>query len=202
MATPDSNDLIYTSYGVDIRIFIEAVYAFFGGNPLSIAGTLDFLGTVWTVWTIFAFLLSGLFMIGYVYATIRFNQVTELESEMIKTQERLWTELYGGNAKNNRWQEIQNHLDADNPNDWRIAIIEADVMLEDALEKAGFSGSTIGERLKSASPETFKSLDDAWNAHKVRNQVAHAGADFVLTKKIAKETLLQYQRALTEFGEI
>lgn len=202
MATADSNDLIYTSYGVDIRVFIEAAYSFFGGNPLSIAGTLDLLGSIWTVWTIFAFILSGIFMIGYIYATIRFNQVTGLEAETIKTQERLWEELYGGNQKSNRWQEIQNHLAADSPNDWRIAIIEADVMLEDALEKAGFPGNTIGERLKSASPETFTSLDAAWNAHKVRNQVAHAGADFVLTKKVAKETLLQYQRALTEFGEI
>ena len=43
-------------------------------------------------------------------------------------------------------------------------------------------------------------LDDAWQAHKVRNQIAHAGADFVLTQKITRETIMMYKRVFEELG--
>ena len=198
----DSNDIIFTSYGVDLRFFLEGLITFMGGNPVSWEGFLNFFGGLWTTFSVISFILSALCIIGYIYATIRYNQVSVLEAEMVSTQERLWQELYGQDAKGSRWEEVMRHLDAENPNDWKIAIIEADIMLEDALEKAGFPGNTTGERLKSGSPETFKTLDDAWKAHRVRNSIAHARDDFVLTKKIAKETLLQYQRVLTEFKVI
>ena len=60
-------------------------------------------------------------------------------------------------------------------------------------------GTTIGEKLKSASPNSFKTLDQAWRAHRVRNEIAHAGSDFVLTKKAAQDTITQYKMVFEEF---
>jgi hypothetical protein len=34
----------------------------------------------------------------------------------------------------------------------------------------------------------------------VRNKIAHAGADFILTQKIARETIMQYERVFKELG--
>ena len=94
------------------------------------------------------------------------------------------------------------HIQSVNPNDWRLAIIEADIMLEEALDEIGLAGNTIGEKLKGASTQQLRSLDDAWKAHRVRNEIAHAGADFVLTQRIAQETINQYQRVFLELGRV
>ena len=91
------------------------------------------------------------------------------------------------------------HSGTNNPNDWKLAIIEADIMLGELLDAMGLGGTTIGEKLKSASPNSFKTLDQAWRAHRVRNEIAHAGSDFVLTKKAAQDTITQYKMVFEEF---
>ncbi|MEZ4200307.1 MAG: hypothetical protein R3B69_01740 [Candidatus Paceibacterota bacterium] len=49
---------------------------------------------------------------------------------------------------------------------------------------------------------TFQTLDQAWAAHLVRNKVAHAGSDFILTKKLAQETVTQYKMVFEELGVV
>ena len=71
--------------------------------------------------------------------------------------------------------------------------------MDDTLKQKGYPGATLGERLKSAA-SNMNTLQDAWEAHKIRNRIAHDGADFVLTKKIAQETIGRYQRVFNELG--
>jgi hypothetical protein len=110
------------------------------------------------------------------------------------------TNVFETVLKNSRFDDIKKHIVSDNPNDWKLAIIEADIVLDEALKKSGYAGISLGERLKSISPSHLKSLDDAWQAHKVRNQIAHGGADFVLTRRLAEDTIKQYRRVFTELG--
>lgn len=128
--------------------------------------------------------------------------MSEIELEGILTREKLFSQLYRGGTTNKRWDDVEYHITTNNPNDWKLAIIEADIMLGDILEKIGYAGATIGDKLKSASPTSFTTLDQAWRAHRVRNEVAHGGADFVLTKRIAEDTIKQYKMVFQEFGAI
>lgn len=194
----DENDIVYNTYGLDAD-FLGGIFEFFTGGDFSFASIIEFLATFWTIYSIIALTLSALFIFGIIYAYIRIGQMSEIEEEFLAEQEKMWKELHGGSIENNRWQSVQTHLTSNNPNDWKLAIIEADVLLERMLEKAGYAGNTVGERLKSASSRSFATLDDAWTAHRVRNQIAHGGADFVLTQKIAKETLILYERVFKEF---
>ena len=198
----DSNDITYQAYQVDFVYLGRQIFEIFGLSNVTYTAFLNFLSSAWEIWTIVSLVLSAILVIGIIYAYIRYNQMGDLESIQIETQERLWDELYGGNTVNNRWEDVQQHITTDNPNDWKLAIIEADVMLEEMLNSAGYAGSSIGDKLKSASPSNFQTLDDAWKAHKVRNQIAHGGADFVLTKKLAQETITQYRRVFSEFGVV
>jgi len=162
----------------------------------------DTLGHIWEVYTIIAFIISAIFIYGIIYAYLRNNQFASMMLEGVTREEQLYQELYRGNKKNSRWDDIEMHLQSDNPNDWKLAIIEADVMLEDVLREAGYAGATIGDKLKSASPTSFTSLDDAWRAHRVRNQIAHEGPDFILTRKVANETIVMYRKVFQEFGAL
>jgi len=97
---------------------------------------------------------------------------------------------------------VLKHISEQNPSEWRLAILEADIMLDEVLEGAGYLGTSIADRLKSAQHSPFNTIQDAWEAHKVRNEIAHVGSDFVLTKKVAGETITRFERVFREFGAI
>ena len=196
----DSNDIVFEQYQIDFLPLLRAAYEAVLGTSIDFNQIVSFFDTFWLVFTIVSFIFAAVLLVGLIYAYIRDGQMAELEEEMIYTQERLYKELYQGERTNTRWQDIEQHIGTDNPNDWKLAIIEADIMLDEMLSDIGYAGNTIGEKLKSASPQSFQTLDDAWEAHKVRNRIAHGGADFVLTKKIAQETITRYRRVFQEFG--
>jgi hypothetical protein len=97
-------------------------------------------------------------------------------------------------TKNNEiWNSIRSKLLSDNPSDWRLAIIEADIYLDKSLDQKGFYGDTLGDKLKQLTPERLPSVQIAWEAHKVRNRIAHDGSDFVLTMPESRRVLSYYE---------
>jgi hypothetical protein len=101
--------------------------------------------------------------------------------------------------KQGRWQHIQDLIKSYNQNDWRQAIIEADIILEEMLDKMQYEGVTIGDKLKNIERSDFITLDKAWSAHKVRNQIAHDGSDFKLTREVAEKTIKDFEEVFREF---
>lgn len=101
--------------------------------------------------------------------------------------------------KQGRWQHIQDLIKSYNANDWRQAIIEADIILEEMLEKMGYEGVSIGDKLKVIEKSDFVTLDRAWSAHKVRNQIAHDGSNFKLTREVAEKTIRDFEEVFREF---
>jgi hypothetical protein len=166
----------------------------------SFDGIVDFFSTIWSVYTILAYLFSIALLAIYVYASVGKKELADADDEEQAEHERLYAEYFKGGVKNSRLDDMLLHIGSDNPNDWKLAIIEADIILDELLKNAGYVGATLGERLKNISPNQLKSLDDAWQAHKVRNQIAHAGSDFVLTHKLAQDTIKQYRRTFHELG--
>jgi hypothetical protein len=72
------------------------------------------------------------------------------------------------------WRRIDGYVRSENPSDWKIAILEADNLLEEVITDMGFEGENFGEKLKSIKPSQFPYLDHAWEAHKLRNDIAHS----------------------------
>ncbi|HUX80831.1 MAG TPA: hypothetical protein VMV38_00725, partial [Candidatus Paceibacterota bacterium] len=100
---------------------------------------------------------------------------------------------------NPRWTHIKTLANSTNPNDWRTAIIEADIMLEDMLTRQGYPGEGVGEKLKAVEQSDFNTIQDAWEAHKVRNQIAHEGSSFDLSDTLARRTISRYESVFREF---
>jgi len=107
-----------------------------------------------------------------------------------------------GNVKNERWEHILSLASSSEEGDWRRAIIEADIMLGNLLSDQGYRGKTIGDQLKDVNPLQFTTLDIAWTAHKMRNDIAHGGESFQLTQRDTRATIAQYARVFGEFGII
>jgi len=188
--------------GFDI---ISPIIAAFGNSEtaaglFTLGGILGILSIIWSVYAVLAYLVTILFLGLYVYASVRKNLYEELQTQALRDAEALFDEQYRGKPRSSRLDDVLTHLESENPNDWKLAVIEADIILDDILKKQGYAGTTLGERLRSISPQSLGSLQDAWEAHKVRNKIAHEGADFVLTHRIARDTIARYRNVFTEFG--
>lgn len=196
-----SNTVVFTPPGIDFEHLFSFLYtSLTGGDTGSFLGKLE---TIWNVYSVIAILLSLLFFVGFVYAKIRYGQLVEIEQAALKDAEAKWAARHSkADSKNVKWDAIQRRVSENNPESWRVAIIEADIMLEEVLNNAGYVGQSIGDKLKSANPNSFTTVQDAWEAHKVRNTIAHVGSDFVLTQKVAQETITQFGRVFREFGVI
>lgn len=76
----------------------------------------------------------------------------------------------------------------------KLAVMEADTLLDSALKSMSMPGQTLGERLKVACYK-YPNLKNVWWAHKLRNQLVHE-ATFQLGQRQAKQALDEFERAL------
>lgn len=198
----DATTTVPAPPGVDI---FSLLWSIVGNNEgtaslLNPNGFIRFLDIIWTVYAFLAFLVSVLMLALYAYASTKRWQYYAKGDQELRDEEALYDELYRGVKKNNRLDDVLMHIASPNPNDWKLAIIEADIILDEALKGRGYAGNSLGERLKSISTTQLSTLNEAWEAHKIRNRIAHEGADFVLTKRIAEETIDRYRRVFNELG--
>ncbi len=100
---------------------------------------------------------------------------------------------------NPRWDNILKHIESANENDWRLAVLESDIILGEILDNLGLPGETIGDKLKAVEESDFLTINNAWEAHKIRNQIAHEGVVFRLDQKEAKRVIELYGSVFKEF---
>lgn len=200
--TPDDNDIVYSQYAPDFLGLIRRIIKAFSGSDVTADSFMQTLLMLWNVYSFIAFFLAALFIVGIIYSYIRMGQLSEIEAKALADAEKAWREKYNNEPSNRRWAEVQAHLRSETPNDWKLAIIEADIMLGEVLNEAGHGGLTIAEQLKSASNNAFSTIQDAWDAHRIRNKIAHEGSDFVFNHSVAKEAIYKYQRVFEELGAI
>jgi hypothetical protein len=110
--------------------------------------------------------------------------------------------VFSQNTRSSRWNIVETHMGSDNPGEWKLAIMEADSILEELVKKLNYPGTTLGEMMKQIDKSDFNTLDDAWEAHKVRNYIAHQGSTFLLTKHQANRVIRLYERVFKEFEYI
>lgn len=98
-----------------------------------------------------------------------------------------------------KWKKIIEKSESQNPSDWRLAIIEADIMLDDLLMQLQLPGETMGEKLKAVEPSDFLTLDLAWEAHKFRNMIAHEGQNFMVNQREIRRVIGLFEQVFKEF---
>ena len=100
-----------------------------------------------------------------------------------------------------RWEEILRHLASNVEAQWRFSLIEADKLVEDILRRAGFPGDTMGERLMNIQSGQLETIDGLWEAHKLRNRIAH-DLNYFLRYTEAKRAIGQFEATLRELSAL
>ncbi len=135
-------------------------------------------------------ILVILLIAGIIFIFIRIKEIEkEEDAKLVAVIEKEEAET----PKNTKWDSVLKHLISNDPASWKVAVIDADSMLDEMLIKMGYIGDTMGDRLTSVNINTFPYLNDAWEAHKVRNNIAHSGSDFELTRQEAKRVIDMYE---------
>lgn len=170
-----------------------------GSTGVSASGLLVLISNIWLLITVLAYLFS-LAVIGVlVYATMRLYQIRAEEAPRFATV----TEANEHHqVDHSRWTYITQLIESGQKSDWRQAIIEADIMLDELLDRLGYHGESLGEKLRAVNQAHFQTLNNAWDAHRVRNEIAHQGSSYDLTEHLAHRTIANYEAVFREHGEI
>jgi hypothetical protein len=139
---------------------------------------------------------------GIIYAKFKYKEVIEaFKASQSKREEveSIDPSQFQSVGPDPRWQEIERHMATNSQAEWRVAIIESDIILFDMLEQMGYVGDTVAEKLKTVDKVNFATLDDAWRAHKIRNIIAHEGANYELSREEADRTIRLFKKVFEEF---
>jgi hypothetical protein len=128
------------------------------------------------------------------------HEMEEYMHNKAEYEKRLQEEV--GGSKNERWGKTLNYLFSQHSSDWKLAIVEADSMLEELMDTLGFKGENLGDKLKSANQDNFPQLSNAWEIHTIRNKIAHEGLSFELTQHEAKRVIALYEQIFHNYGFI
>lgn len=95
------------------------------------------------------------------------------------------------------WTSIVKKANTGVPENLRSAIVESDALVDLFLRQSGFSGDTMADRLSQISKDRVKSLDRLWDAHRLRNEIAHTPG-FVVSVPQAEKALMAFRDFLKE----
>lgn len=179
------------------------ILAFFPLLPRLLGGTSDFVNWLLYVWqyiirpivivldvmlaALFVFLLTKIFPMQYVPSIFRRRSKRKEEKK--------------DPAIIAQWEAVLSKAVTGKVESMRLAVIEADALIDTVLKNAGYEGENLAERLARVLPSEVKSVEGVWAAHRLRNDLVHTPG-FVLTAEAAKAALDIYEAFLKEVGAI
>ena len=148
---------------------------------------------------IVAGIVSAAFIAGIIYAAIKTQEVfAKYRSGAGLTAKKAPQNLSFPSSKNIiAWERIRSLASSDDANERKMAMIGADSLLDKIFEMQGYAGENLGARLKQIERSDLDSLNDLWEAHKVRNRIAHE-ASFILSREEALLAISRYEKVLKE----
>ncbi len=159
---------------------------------------IDFFGPALPWFWIISIVISGLLFWGIVYMIINTGFARrKVEHYMDKTG-------YGDVGKRRHlkaWHKIVERSKQPDETEWKMAILEADKLLDDVLRSSGYNQPTVDDRFNALSMELISNYDQVMQAHEVRGKVSK-DPEFSLTHAEAIEILKIYKKALQELGLI
>ena len=143
------------------------------------------------------YVVDVLLVVFLVFVVVQAWRYKPKFSAFFKRPKRVY-ELHDEKFKEH-WQGIIKKTDADSPDAFKLAIIEADALVDDVLKRLGYPGETMAERLARLGQTDFAALNSLWKAHRVRNELTHTPG-FKISQVQTKKTLENYEAFFKEIG--
>ncbi|MCR4325280.1 MAG: hypothetical protein NUV59_00525 [Patescibacteria group bacterium] len=151
----------------------------------------------WSVFVAISLFISLILTALVIYCAIRIQQIRYHERTMFDAMANTVRAVNIPKTQL-RWQRITEQMESDDEHRWRLAILEADIMLNELLDTLGYKGETMADKMKQVAPADLNTIDLAWEAHKARNRIAHEGTHAHLSKDEAQRIIGLYRRVFRE----
>jgi len=166
-------------------------------NTITDPNTWNIIGVISGLISVFAF---GII----IFSLVRLYEIQVSDSEEIEhnINRALAKDKERDRNLNPKWKYIQTLIESPNESDWRVSIIEADTLLEESLRERGLIGNTVSDLLEEAKLNGYGSVQSAWDAHLVRNRIAHEGVNFPVTQIEGRRVIKLYQNVFEDLKVI
>jgi len=155
----------------------------------------DFYG-VWGIIRLIFIIISIILFIGVLYFISR---TTWLKKSYLENAVEILTyRPFGVKKTFKQWAKIEKKLESNKEPDLKLAVIEAENLLEQIITKMGYEGETMADKLDQISSGVLPNIEDIKSAHKTRNNIIH-DPDYRLTPEQAKKIMKVYEDALRSF---
>jgi len=142
------------------------------------------------------FLALTLFFIGFIVFSL-INSTWLKKMILYDAQEFVRHKPFGTKKVARDWNKIKARLDTGLEAEYKLAVLEADSMMDDVLKRMGFSGANLGERLDKLTVVSLPNLDEARLAHQARNNVVR-DPDYRLSLDEAKKIIAIFEESLMD----
>ncbi len=202
---PSSVQTVIDSKPLFTPTYVNMEYVF--GKIVEIANPIFNFFTnphTWTIIGIISTIFSVIFLCIIIFSLVRMYEIQVFDKDEINHEihEALAKQKERDRNSNPKWQYVLTLMESPNSSDWRVAIMEADSMMEDILKEKGLSGGTVSELLEGAKESGYSSIQDAWDAHLTRNKIAHEGTDFPISQIEGRRVIKMYQNFFEELRVI
>lgn len=167
-------------------------------QAVSTPGTYDVLSRDWGIFVAVSLFLSLLFTSLIVYCVVRIMQIRR--EERVRFAAAQQTVLVRDMPKSQlRWNRINEEVSSEDEQKIRLAILEADIMLNELLDTLGYKGETMADKMRQVDRANFNTIDLAWEAHRARNAIAHEGSAAQMNVRDARRIIGLYEKIFREF---
>lgn len=157
-----------------------------------------------------AFLASNFFLylkiLSAFVSTILLIDIVLLMSKRIRTDIRF--ALYGTPSMRfkkskyvPRWDSVQERIDEKSIASGKLAVIEADNLLNEALGKMGYAGKNTDEKISKVKPGQLVGIDDVRNIHHLHRMILEDPTHETSLEEI-RNAVDAYERVLRGVGMI
>ncbi|MCL9971804.1 MAG: hypothetical protein NBV63_00100 [Candidatus Pacebacteria bacterium] len=162
-----------------------------------------------TIGAVFSFLWNLFSILSHTLSGILFLAILVAVGGIIMIRLKEWSALgalpprpSGKSYGWSRWQDLLDAAMTAEPKRWREAVLAADTMLGELLTRIGYHGESTVVQMRSIPEGAFVTLPQAWEAHRIRNFIAHKNSNFILTQREAFRVMKLYEQVFEEFDFI
>ncbi len=154
----------------------------------------------WLVLIKVLFLFIDLFMISFiVYALFKTSWLNKLL--LYDVQEFLTYKHFGLSKTKKKWEEIEKYFKKGTEPEMKLAIVEADSLLDNILKVMSYGGKDLTSRLEGINTNILENLDDVKKYHKIYSNIVH-DPTYRLDFKMAENALKVYRDALVNLDAL
>jgi len=95
------------------------------------------------------------------------------------------------------WMKILQRLESDLETEYKLSVIEADLLLNDVMKRLGYEGKTLSEKIDKVKPGVFVDLQSLKSADQIYQNLIY-DTSYELTRVQAKKAVAIFEKALSD----